>query len=198
MGAGRRLLPLLMLCLSVSACGPQPPQYRDPLADLTSSTGITVPTDAAVKAGPTVVLTLGSNVERFLKYHDDGNAYAASVGASKELLAEGNPQYLVNGSIDILKERYPRIKTVESLAAAARERASTTFVVDIQTKAGMYPGDHTTVDLVIIAFDARQKPISRIAARGATEIRAYAPPRIREAHDQALSELSRKANRLLN
>ena len=62
----------------------------------------------------------------------------------------------------------------------------------------MYPGDHTTVDLVIIAFDAQQKPISRIAARGATEIRPYAPPRIRQVHDQALSELSTKADRLLN
>ena len=118
MGAGRLLLVCLILCLFVSACGPQPPQYRDPLADLASTTGATVPTDLSVKAGPTVALTLGSNVERFLKYHDDGNAYAASVGANKALLEEGNPQYLVNGSIDILKRRYPRIKSVESLTSA--------------------------------------------------------------------------------
>jgi hypothetical protein len=198
MGAGRLLLPCLVVCVTLGACGPQPPQYRDPLADLTSSIGASVQSDVPVKAGSKVLLTLGANVERFLKYHDDGIAYAASVGASKELLAEGNPQYLVNGAVDILRHRYPKIKDVESLAAAAREGATTTFVVDIQTKAGMYPGDNTTVDVTIIAFDAQQKPISRIAARGATEIRPYAPPLIRAAHDQALAELSKKANRLLN
>jgi hypothetical protein len=84
------------------------------------------------------------------------------------------------------------------LNSAASQKFATTFVIDIQTKAGMYPGDHTTVDLVLIAFNAEQKPTSRIAARGATQIRPYESPRIREAHDQALAELSSKADRLLN
>jgi hypothetical protein len=198
MGSAQSLRAGLLIAASLCACGPQAPEYRDPLSDLTTASSAAVPADAAVKAGPKVAVTLGSNVERFLKYHDEGNAYAASVGASRQLLEEGNPQYLINGSIDILRRRYPRIISVENLAAAARERVTTTLVVDIQTKAGMFPGDHTTVDLVVIAFDATQRPISRIAARGATEIRPYAPPRIREAHDQALAELAAKANRLLN
>lgn len=198
MGSRRLLLPCLLFMVAIGGCGPQPPQYRDPLADLSSVRTGDVPADVAVKAGPTVALTLGSNVERFLKYHDDGNAYAASVGASKALLEEGNPQYLVDGGVAILKRRYPRIKSVQDLASAARDRVATTFVLDIQTKAGMYPGDHTTVELVLIAFDGAQKPISRITARGATEIRPYAAPRIRDAHDQALSELRGKAERLLN
>jgi len=198
MRAGRLLLPCLVLCLSIGGCGPQPPQYRDPLADLSSARGVTVPENVAVQAGPTVALTFGSNVERFLKYQDDGNAYAASLGFGKKLLDQGNPQHLVDGTVEILRRRYPRIKTVDDLASAASQRVATTFVIDIQTKAGMYPGDHTTVDLVVIAFNAEQKPTSRIAARGATQIRPYESPRIREAHDQALTDLSGKADRLLN
>jgi hypothetical protein len=198
MGAGRLLLPCMIFCLSIIGCGPQPPQYRDPLADLSSARGVTVPENISVKAGPTVALTLGSNVERFLKYQDDGNAYAASLGFGKKLLDQGNPQHLVDGAVGILKRRYPKIKTVDDLASAASQRFSTTFVIDIQTKAGMYPGDHTTVDIVVIAFNAEQKPTSRIAARGATQIRPYESPRIREAHDQALTELSGKADQLLN
>lgn len=196
---GKSFLCLVLIGgLSVAGCGPQAPQYVDPLAELSGARGGGVPADIPVKAGATVALTLGSNIERFLKYHDDGIKYAASVGAGKNLLAEANPQYLVDGGVAILKRRYPKIRSFEDLDSAARERIATTFVLDIQTKAGMYPGDETTVDLTIIAFDAQQKPISRISARGATLIKPYAVPRIRDAHDQALSELAKKADRLLN
>ena len=196
---GKCILQLILVCLlSVGGCGPQAPQYVDPLADLSGARGDNVPTDVPVKAGASVALTLGSNVERFLKYHDDGRVYAASVGASKDLLEQGNPQYLVDGGVAILKRRYPKIKSFDDLASAAREHVATTFVLDIRTKAGMYPGDETTVDLTIIAFDAHQKPISKITARGATQIKPYAAPRIRDAHDQALAELTKKADRLLH
>lgn len=188
----------LIVMLPLAGCGPQAPQYVDALADLGATPSANVPADVPVKAGATVALTLGSNIERFLKYHDDGNAYAKSVGASKDLLDQGNPQYLVDGGVAILKRRYPRIRSFDDVASAARERIATTFVLDIRTKAGMYPGDETTVDLTIIALDARQQPISRITGRGATEIKPYAAPRIREAHDRALSELAKKADRLLN
>lgn len=198
MGAARLIVPCLLFCFAAMGCGPQPPQYRDALADLSKVRAVDVPVDLGVRAGPSVALTLGSNVERFLKYQDDGNAYAASLGFGKKLLDQGNPQHLVDGAIAILKRRYPSIRTVEDLQSAAGQKVTTTFVVDIRTKAGMYPGDHTTVDLSIIAFDAQQKPTSRIAAHGATMIRPYETPRIREAHDQALNELSRKADRLLN
>jgi hypothetical protein len=167
------------------------------LADLSTARGVDVPENVPVKAGASVALTLGSNVEKFLKYYDDGRSYAASVGASKELLAEGNPQYLVDGAVAAIRRRYPKIKTVDDLASAARQRIATTFVLDIKTKAGMYPGDQTTVDIIIIALDAQQKPISRITAHGATEIRPYQPPRIREANDLALKELNGKVERLL-
>lgn len=187
------------LCLAVmTGCGPQLPEYRDPLADLSSARAADAPENAPVKVGSTVAITLGSNVERFLKYYDEGRAYAASVGASKQLLAEGDPQYLVDGAVAVIRRRYPKVRTVEDLASAARQRFATTFVVDIRTKAGMYPGDKTTSDITIIALDAQQKPISRITAHGEVEIRPYVPPQIREANDQALRELSGKAERLLN
>jgi hypothetical protein len=188
----------LLALLAASGCGPQLPEYSDPLAEISKARGVSVPEDIAVKAGAAVAMTLGANVDRFLKYHDDGKAYAASVGASKKVLDESDPQYLLSGAVSILKRRYPKLRDFDDLASAGRARMSTTFVIDIQTKAGMYPGDYTTVDLVVIAFNDQQKPISRLSARGATAIRPYEPPRIREAHDQALAELSKKADRLLN
>jgi CO dehydrogenase/acetyl-CoA synthase delta subunit len=118
--------------------------------------------------------------------------------SAKESLDGNSPKDLVAGTVDIIKRRYPGAAYVQSLAAAQRDGASTTLVVDIQTKAAMYPGDHSTVELVIIAFDAAQNPVSRITARASIQIKPYVPPNIRQAYDQALGELSRKADRLLN
>jgi hypothetical protein len=81
MGAGRLLLPWLIACLSLNACGPHPPLYRDALEGLTtSSRGGDVPADVLVRAGRKVAFAMGPNVERFTKYQDDGNTFAASLG----------------------------------------------------------------------------------------------------------------------
>jgi len=189
---------IIWLAFVLCSCGPQLPEYRDPLADLTTARGVDVPEDAPVKAAPPMALTLGSNVEAFLKYNDEGRAYAASVGAGQKLLAEADPQYLVRGAVAVVKLRYPKIVSVDDLASAARQRFGTTFVIDIKNKAGMFPGDKTTVEITVIALDAAQKPISRITGRGAVEIKPYVVPEIRVANDEALRDLTAKVERLLN
>jgi hypothetical protein len=188
---------LVMAAEMLAGCGPQAPAYRDSLADLSTARGVDVPIDMAVTAGPRPAFTFGSNIDAFLKYHDDGVKFAATMGASKQLLADGDPQLLVDGGVSILRRHYPDIKPVEDLKSAARESFSTTFVLDIRTKAGIWPGDETTIDLMIIALDAQMKPVSRLMGHGATTIRPYQPPNVGEANRQAIADLDAKAARLL-
>lgn len=182
--------------LGMSACGPAAPTYQDPLSDLTSARASQAPENAPVHAGPTQAVTFGSNVERFIKYHDDGIKFAASMGAGEKILKDGSPQYLIDGGVAILRQRYPAIRPVNDLASAQREHIATTFVLDIQTKAGMFPGDRTTADLILIAVDAQQKPISRIQSQGYYVIRPYVPPDAKIAYDMALADFKTKIDSL--
>lgn len=181
---------------TLAGCGPQVPTYQDPLADLTTARGAAVPENAPVSAGPTQALTFGSNVERFIKYHDDGTKFAASMGAGQKMLADASPQYLVDGGVAILRQRYPQLKPVNDLATAARERIATTFVLDIQTKAGTLPGTQSTVDIIVIAVDAQQKPISRIRGHGFIVIPGFVAPDLKVANDMALADLRSKVDQL--
>lgn len=182
----------------LAGCGPQAPTYQDPLADISRARGADVAIDRPVQAGPTTAVTFGSNVERWLKYYDEGNKYAASVGVGPKLLADANPQNIVNGAVAVLRRRYPNIKAVNDLASAAREGIATTFVIDLASKWGMYPGAETTCDITIIAVDTRQQPISRIQAHGVMIIQPFVTPNPLEAPQKALADLDAKAQRLLN
>jgi len=189
----RALLLLSPMCLGFAGCGPSAPEYKGAVADLTAARDEAAPTDAPVKAGATTAVTFGSNVEAFLKYNDEGRKYAASVGAGQKLLDEADPQTLVDGSVNVLRRIYPKIVAVDSLAAARARKIDTTFAIDIRNKAGVWPGDQTTVDIDIVAFDARMKPVSRIVGRGAVQIKPYVVPEIGLANREALSSLDAKA-----
>ena len=183
----RALFLMAALAPLLAGCGPSAPEYKGPVADLSVSGDVAAPMDAPVKAGAVQAVTLGSNVEAFLKYNDEGRKYAASVGAGQKLLDEADPQHLVDGSINVLRRIYPKIVAVDSL------EADTTFVVDIRNKAGIWPGDQTTIDIDIVAFDARMKPVSRIVGHGAIQIKPYVVPEIGLANREALSNLDAKA-----
>ena len=174
-----------------------PPPYQDPLADISGARGIDVPADVAVRAGPKVAFTFGSNVERWVKYQDDGAKFAASMGAGKKLLTDGDPQNIIDGGVTILRKRYPRIQLVDDLATAARQRYDTTIVFDVKSTRGILPGSETTSDLMFIVLDAQQRPVSRLTGRGTSVIRAYVTPSAREAPERALAELDAKSERLL-
>ncbi|MCA0303602.1 MAG: hypothetical protein LCH95_14455 [Proteobacteria bacterium] len=182
----------------VAACGPTAPEYRDPLADLTSAQGAAVPENVPVRAGATVGLTTSNNVEQFLKYSQDGVKFAASMGASQALLKDGDPQYVVNTSIAIVRERYPQLQPVPDLATAQARHFDTTFVLDLRTKAGTMPGTRTTCDIILIAFDAQMRPISRIASHGYWTIPGYQTPDPKAAYNMALADFRSKAAQLLS
>ena len=186
------------LAATLAGCGPQAPVYQDALADLGRTRTDSVPLDVPVTAGPTQAVTFGSNVEAFLKYNDAGIKYAASVGAGQKILAEGNPQVLIDGGIAILRRRYPNLKSVDDLVSAQRQKFATTFVLDVRNKHGIWPGDKTTMDLIVIAFDAQMKPVSRLMGHGEIFIKPYVVPEVGVANQMALADLDAKAQRLLN
>ncbi|CAN5922502.1 hypothetical protein BH11PSE3_BH11PSE3_28530 [soil metagenome] len=187
---------LLAATLAVGACGPQTPAYQDPLADLTSVKGAAVPENAPVQAGPTQAMTFGSNVERYIKFHDDGIKFAASMGAGPKVLKDSSPQYLIDGGTSILRQRYPAIRPVDDLATAQRERIATTFVLDIKTTFGTVPGTKNTCEITLIAFNAQQQPISRIVSRGEITIPGFVVPDVKAAYDMALTNFKAKVDSL--
>lgn len=149
-----------------------------------------------MKAGATTAFTFGSNVESFLKYHDD--SIKSAIGASQKILADSDPQVLVDGGVAVLRRRYPNIKPVDDLKAAERGKISTTFVLDILTKHGIWPGDVTTIDIIVIAFDGQMVPVSRLNGHGTLTVRPYVAPDIGAANRMAIADLDAKAARLLN
>ena len=193
----RRCAAVLAALIILAGCGPQAPVYRDTLADLSKARAADVPLDIPVKAGPTTAFTFGSNVESFLKYHDDSIS-AVSSFASQKILSDANPQVLVDGGVSVLRRRYPAIKAVDDLKAAERAKISTTFVLDILTKHGIWPGDVTTIDIVVIALDGQMMPVSRLNGHGTLTVRPYVAPDVGAANRMAIADLAAKAQRLLN
>ena len=195
----RRSFVLSSLALAALAgCGPAAPVYQDPLLGLSPVKGETVPPDVPIKAGKSVAWTFGANVEKYVDYSDKGEKFAASMGAGQKLLKEGDPQNLVNGGVALLRQHYPQIKPVQDLATAARQHVDTTFVLDIRVVAGIWPGDETTADLLLIAFDGQQKPVSRVSGHGAVKIKPYVTPEVGLCYNMAIQDLKTKADRLLS
>jgi hypothetical protein len=196
----RRWMILGGIALGVAGCGPQAPAYRDPLVDLAGGKlrAEDVPLDAPVKAGRSVAWTFGSNATPFVDYSDAGARYAASVGASEQTLKKADPTVMIDGGVALLRSRYPNIKLINDLATAARQHIDTTFVLDLRVVWGIWPGDPITADIMLIALDAQQRPLSRMSGHGEVPIRAYVTPDPRPAYDHALLELKGKMDRLLS
>jgi hypothetical protein len=112
-------------------------------------------------------------------------------------VADSDPQYIITGAISILRQRYPQLQPVDDLATAAQRKFATTIVLDFTLRPGSMSGKQTTANLVAIAFDARQQPLSRIETSGTTTIGypAYTT-RLREASDIALAAFKEKVDSL--
>ena len=63
---GRRTFLLGMPAAALGACSVEMPKYQDALQGLHSAAAAAAPVDAPFKAGPTVALVFGSNIERVM------------------------------------------------------------------------------------------------------------------------------------
>jgi hypothetical protein len=196
---GRRALLLGLSALLLGACAGPPPQYQDALTGLHNLPGAAAPLDVPVTAGPTVALVVGANIEKVLQQKADGDKILKSFGPLTNTMqvADSDPQYIITGAISILRQRYPQLQPVDDLATAAQRKFATTIVLDFTLRPGSMSGKQTTANLVAIAFDARQQPLSRIETSGTTTIGypAYTT-RLREASDIALAAFKEKVDSL--
>jgi hypothetical protein len=193
-----------------SSAGAQTPSYSDPLAGIYSSPASWVPKDAQVdyyapRTGkrPRAVLTMalvpGANYGQLRRYHAAAlqNARALGSGASA---AGGDLQIepVLKAAVEILKERYPWLELMESIADAKERKVSLTLVFDIRSELGRKRGEETLVQFDIIVFDELSKPISRLTVEGRATIGSSNGYAFQEAAEEALDELEFTAKTYLN
>ena len=193
-----RLAGIVVIVALVTGCLQTAPQYGDALADLRSapSAGAAAP----FKAGSSVAVVLGSNVDKSLGYNEDAEKAFRSMPAplvNNTALKDADQQYAITSAIGILRRKYPNIVALDDLATASRRKIATTFVVDLKSVYGRLSGDTTVAHLEIIVLDQRQKQVSRLDAEGQAIIPYPAwTVGYHEAVDKALSVLQAKFDSL--
>lgn len=184
---------------ALAGCYPAPPKYEDALSGLHNLPGSNAPSDAPFKAGPTIALVFGSNIERILQHRSDADAATKSMGplfTSTEQLADQDPQYVITAATGILRRRYPQLEGIDDIATAAQRKFSSTIVLDVTVRLGTYSGKQTLVALTAIAFGSRQQPESRLEASGAATLGYPAwTTKQKEASDVAIAVFKAKVDR---
>lgn len=189
----------MLLALALAGCAGNP-EYTDPLAGLTSIPAASVPQDVPVTVEQPVALVPSENSARLLNFAQqfkDDKLLQALVPPT--LQADGDPQYLVNGAVNVLRRRYPGMVLVEDLRTARQRGFRTTFVMDIQAHHLVTAFDRNQIHLTVIAMDASQRPVSRIVAEGASGTTyGSMDAHFRDAVAMAVGNLEAKTARLLN
>jgi len=194
----RRSFLMVTPAVAVGGCVTSLPPvvYGDPLADLHTQLGAEAPLDRPAKAGPTVALVFGSNIERNLQFKEDGDKVFKSYGplTNTAAMADTDPQPLITGAISVLRLKYPQITPVQDLATARAQRFATTIVLDFRQILGPRAGLRTAATLHAIFLNAQQVPISRIETTGeipSTRIGTY---QFRDASDKAVLAFKEKVD----
>lgn len=195
----RRSFLMVAPAATLTACNTDlaPVTYVDPLADLHTRLGATAPLDAPAKAGPTVALVYGSNIERLLQHKEDADKILKQFGplTNTSAMSDIDPQPLITGGIAVLRVKYPGIKPLDDLAAARAQRFSTTIVLDFRQVLGKTVGHRTTASLYAVFLDARLVPISRIEVTGEGIMGAIGwTYKFREASDKAVLMFKEKVD----
>jgi len=210
--SGGFLACLLLSALAFSAAArAQAPSYSDPLAGIYGSPATWVPKDTPVEyyaprtgKRPRAVLTMalvpGANYGQLRRYHAAAlQSASANLGSGADAAA-GDLQIepVLNAAVEILKERYPWLELMESVADARERKVSLTLVFDIRSVLGRKRGEETLAQFDIIVFDEQSKPVSRLTVEGSTTIDASNGYGFQEAAEEALDELKSTAKAYLN
>lgn len=210
--AGGFLACLLLSALAFSpAASAQAPSYSDPLAGIYGSPATWVPQDTPVEyyaprtgKRPRAVLTMalvpGANYGQLRRYHAAAlqNARADLGSGADAAAADLQIEPVLTAAVEILKERYPWLELMESVADARDRKVSLTLVFDIRSVLGRKRGEETVAQFDIIVFDEQTKPVSRLTVEGRATIDASNGYGFQEAAEEALDELESTAKVYLN
>jgi hypothetical protein len=177
------------------------PHYQDPLAKLTNVPAASVPLDVPVRVEQPVALVPSENSAAIIQAaHEAAEALAPWRGIiSDHIWAEGDPQYMLNAAVAVLRRRYPQIVLLDDLATARQRGMRTAFVLDIQVHHLTSAFDTNTVDILLIALDANQRPVSRFVGHGTSSTNyGSMDPHFDQAVVRAVQDFDAKAGQLLN
>lgn len=179
--------------VSVAGCTLPQQQYQDPLTGLYNLSASSVPADVPAKAGPTIALVLGSNIDKLLQHREDIDKTTTAISwRASDRLKDQDPQYLLTSAVQILHQRYPNLDKAEDLATVARHQIKSSIVLDVVVAAGPSSGQKTTATVIAVFFDDKQMPISRIDASGQATVGYPYFANIKAASDIALAGFRQK------
>jgi hypothetical protein len=177
------------------------PTYQDPLAKLTNLPAASVPLDAPVRVEPPVALVPSENAATTVEAAKevDQSLWLSKAMVPTQIWAEGDPQYLVDAAVAVLRRRHPQLVLVDDLATAKQRGMHTTFVLDIQVHHLVTAFDTNSVDITLIVMDANQRPVSRFVGHGTSGTNyGSMDPHFDVAVRTAVQDFEAKAARLLN
>jgi hypothetical protein len=197
-----KLVAAAALAALLSACVSDPP-YVDPLHGLANVPSTSVPQDTPVVVQDPVALVPSENSALVLKLVDEWkqttNAKMVKALVSDQVWEDGDPQQLVDGAVNVLRRRYPKIELIDDLATAKQRGFRTTFVVDIQYHHLVTAFDTNHVALTYVVMDAGQKPLSRFTGEGTSHgVYGSTDAHFRDAVAMAVANLDAKATQLLS
>lgn len=190
-----------VIAAALAGCASDPP-YVDPLKGLANVSSTSVPQDVPVAVQDPVALVPSENSAMVLKLVDEWkqttNAKMVKALVSDEVWEDGDPQRLVDGAVNVLRRRYPKIELIDDLATAKQRGFRTTFVVDIQYHHLVTAFDTNHVALTYVVMDAAQNPLSRFTGEGTSHgVYGSTDAHFRDAVAMAVANLDAKATQLL-
>jgi hypothetical protein len=199
---GATLVAAFVIAAALAGCAGGP-DYIDPLAGLTKVPAASVPQDVPVTVEEPVALVPSENSAKNLdmaaEFTESANGRLVKSLVSADIWADGDPQRLINGTVGVLRRRYPKIVLVDDLATAQQRGFRTTIVVDIQSHHLVSAFDTNRVTITLIAMDSGLRPVSRIVAEGQSGT-SYGSmdAHFRDAVAMSVANLDAKATQLLH
>lgn len=203
-----RMAKWLAVCLTtitLAACGAGPtlPPYDDAFKGIYRQSSATVPGDVPVTVRPPVGIILSDNVETYINWVKQSNAYWGKVipaSLTNEVaIADSNPNYIAAQVLDMLKRHFPDAQVVKDFNEAVASGKHAVCLVDIRAIHGASSFKTTTIDIVAYFFDASMNPVSKMSGHGEAVVPYPATTaRVQPSTDAAVQQLDAKIRTLVH
>jgi hypothetical protein len=196
----RKYLALAGLLVSLDACtGPPPPTYTDAFSGIYKQSAASVPADVAVTVQSPVGIILSDNMDAYIGWVKAQEEYWHVAAINPVAEADGNPTFVANQVLAMLKSRVPDATKVHDLREAVGAGKKAVVLIDLRaTFSALYGAKTTNMDIVAYFFDASMKPVSRIAGHGEHKMGFVYEPTLQIATDRAVKDLDAKISTLVH
>jgi len=184
------------------------PRYGDALTGLYARPASRLPSDTPInyyaaggasgkpgRAVLTMALVPGANYEKLRDYLAQARKDVAASAAETAGRAQSDLQLdnVMKQAVDIVKQRYPWIELTDDLATAQKRDVSLTLVLDIRARLARKVAEPTAVQIEIVAFNDRHKPVAHFVSDGRANAGGPNGYNFTAAAQQALTSLAQKS-----